>query len=262
MTRFSATQVTSLGEAALEDCSSLTEAVIGPITELKDSTFNLCSSLSKVTLMSPGLLTTIGKYAFNNTLSLKTVGGSGIEGSVNLPGLKGIYPLAFCYSGITSIDVPELLVINDGAFENTLLTTVNAPKLEYCYGTYCFGQNNSLESIYLPAIKQLGDFTFGYCHNLKTIRLGPNLKTISRFIFTNITSNLERTLIFEGQTPPTAFSSDAFYVDYTNRSKLFGIDYGSISVIVPQGKLEAYKTAFRSANTAYEAYCNVMTEAN
>ncbi|MBR7003651.1 MAG: leucine-rich repeat domain-containing protein [Bacteroidales bacterium] len=271
--RFYAHNVTSLGEAAFSNCTNLINAIIGPVTELKNDTFNGCSNLERVDLTRPETLVSIGNNVFRNCATLVKVGGQGIENSVTLPALQSTGSYAFCGTGIVSVDLPELLSLGNSAAGNSgnnghvfsnnyYLSSVNIPKLKYCYGWYNFQNCYSLESIYLPAIERMDDFTFGYCRNLKSIKFGQNLNRVSAYIFSNITSTIDRTLTFEGRTPPGEFSSDAFYVDYTNRSKLFGVDYGSISVIVPQGTLVAYKTAFRTVNTAYEAYWNVMMEAN
>ncbi|MBQ8283295.1 MAG: leucine-rich repeat domain-containing protein, partial [Paraprevotella sp.] len=64
--------VTSIGESAFEDCSSLTSVTIpSSVTSIGDFAFWKCSSLTSVTI--PEGVTSIGDYAFNRCYNLKIV---------------------------------------------------------------------------------------------------------------------------------------------------------------------------------------------
>ena len=111
--------VTSIGNSAFRECSSLTSVVIGEsVTSIGDWAFFNCSSLTSIVI--PDSVTSIGDSAFENCSSLTSVV---IGDSVTSIGNSAFY---FCTS-LTSIVIPESVTsIEDGAFD------------------YC----NSLESVY------------------------------------------------------------------------------------------------------------------
>ena len=91
--------VTSVGQYAFYDCSSLTSVTIpNSVTSIGEFAFNGCSSFTSVTI--PNSVTSIGEYAFNGCSSLT---------SVTIPNsVTSIGDGAFSYcSNLTSITIPN-----------------------------------------------------------------------------------------------------------------------------------------------------------
>ena len=113
--------VTSIGECAFEDCSSLTAITIPEgVTSIENEAFRGCSSLTAITL--PEGVTSIGEWAFS--------GCSGLT-AITLPeGVTSIRYDAFSScSSLTTIVLPKSVeYISSGAFADcSELTDV------YCY---------------------------------------------------------------------------------------------------------------------------------
>jgi hypothetical protein len=68
--------VTSIGEKAFRNCTSLTSITIPEsVTSIGDYAFGGCTSLSSITI--PGSVTSIGKYTFRNCTSLTLIAFNG-----------------------------------------------------------------------------------------------------------------------------------------------------------------------------------------
>ena len=129
-----------------------TEIVIPEgITELPDSAFRGCKSITKAIL--PSSLTSIGDCAFE-------------------------------YSTINEVVFPSGLVeIGSRAFAYTLLTEITIPSgVEYMHDA--FSNCKSLEKIeFEEGFKEISDFAFEYCYALKTINLPSSLERIGSYAF-------------------------------------------------------------------------------
>lgn len=91
--------LTTMGDEIFAYCSSLESITIpGSVTTVSTSAFAYCTSLTNVVLEEG--VTNIGESAFYNCSALETI---------NLPesSLVRILSDAFCYSGITSFDMPD-----------------------------------------------------------------------------------------------------------------------------------------------------------
>ena len=116
--------VTTIGDRAFEDCSSLTSITIPEsVTTIGRSAFEDCSSLSSITI--PEGVTTIGDRAFDGCRSLT---------SINIPeSVTAIGSSAFSgCSSLTSITIPEsVTTIGDYAFYGcSSLTDVSITDLD------------------------------------------------------------------------------------------------------------------------------------
>ena len=137
--------VTTIGESAFEDCSSLTSVTIGnSVTTIGESAFWDCTSLTSVTI--PDSVTTIGDYAFAYCESLTSVT---IGDSVTSIGGEAFY---YCES-LTNVTIGDSVAeIGGNAFHYcSSLTSV------YCKattppagGSYMFYSNASGRKIYVP----------------------------------------------------------------------------------------------------------------
>jgi hypothetical protein len=180
--------VTSIGDSAFYDCTSLTSVTIpGSVTSIGDSAFNSCTSLTSITI--PGSVTSIGDYAFYYCTSLTSVT---IPGSVTSIGDSAFY---HCTS-LTSITIPSSVTsIGDFAFfECTSLSSVyftgNAPTADwnafynptayYLPGTTGwagFSANTGLPVVLWNPLIQAGGPNFGLSNN----QFGFNITATNNF---------------------------------------------------------------------------------
>ena len=157
-------KVTSIGEGAFQDCSSLTSVTIpgsvtsigyyafyycsgltsviipGSVTSIGERTFSGCSSLTSVTI--PGSVTSIGEFAFSGCSGLTSVT---ISGGVTSIGRDAFYGC----SGLISITIPgSVTSIGVGAFNGCSgLTSVTIPSNVSSIGEYAFSNCSGLTSI-------------------------------------------------------------------------------------------------------------------
>ena len=136
--------LTSIGDYAFEDCSSLKSITIGnSVTSIGNYAFENCSSLSSVTI--PNSVTSIGDDAFCRCYSLTSITIPNSVTSIEIytfrycssltfvtlgNGLTSIGYEAFCgCSSLTSITIPNSVTsIEDGAFQScSSLSSVTIP---------------------------------------------------------------------------------------------------------------------------------------
>jgi hypothetical protein len=135
--------VTSIGAAAFENCSDLTNATISMgVSSIESNTFANCSSLTSVTI--PSGVTSIGNYAFFDcNLTSVTIPNS----------VTSIGNYAFSYCNPTSVTIPgSVTSIGADAFWNCFsLSSVffqgNAPTVGF---DGFFHDANSATAYYLP----------------------------------------------------------------------------------------------------------------
>ena len=137
--------VTSVGEGAFDDCSSLTSVTIPEsVTSIGDYAFQECSSLTSVTI--PEGVTEIERGTFHNCTSLENV--TLPEGLLSI---EGDYHGAFegC-SSLTDVTIPESVTsIGDSAFSScSSLTSVTIPGSVTSIGSYAFDGCDKLADVY------------------------------------------------------------------------------------------------------------------
>lgn len=175
------------------------------ITSIGEKAFQNCSSLSEVNI--PNTVTKIGKYAFDGCISLESID---IPNSVTEIANRAFRGCKF----LISITVPKNLekigeevfrgctALSEFKMPNTV-TEVGNSVFIYCYalktinlsnsitklGTNIFEECNSIESINIPeGITEIGNRAFYKCANLKTVTLPSTLKTIGDYSFRECTS--------------------------------------------------------------------------
>ena len=217
--------VTTIGQDAFRDCSSLTSVNIpNSVTAIGGAAFAGCSALTSVTI--PNSVTTIGNSAFSGCRSLT---------SVNIPNSVttiGDYAFHGC-SALTSVTIPNsVTTIGDHAFLGcSALTSVTIPNSVTEIGERAFGSCSKLTSVTIPnSVTKIGKDAFNCCTNLQKVNIGNSVKTIGEYAFdqcTNITQ-----ISSEAVVPPTC-GLDVFS----------NINKSNCKLIVPKNSLDAYKQA-------------------
>ena len=146
--------VTSIGDYAFRDCSSLTSITIpDSVTSIGESAFGWCTSLTSITI--PNGVTSIGDYTFWNCTSLTSIT---IPNSVTWIGGSAFYGC----SSLIAIDI---------AADNEYYTSVNGvlfnkDKTELI----CYPAGKTDKSYNIPnSVTSIDGSTFHYCSSLTAV---------------------------------------------------------------------------------------------
>ena len=240
--------VTSIGENAFYGCTSLTAVTLHDgLESIGNGVFRGCSELTSIDI--PASVTSIGVNAFNGCSSLA---------AVTLPdGLESIGDNAFrVCSALTSIDIPASVTsIGAGAFYNcSRLAAVTLHDGLESIGDYAFDGCTSLTAIRIPGtVKTVGMYSFQDCSALASLELAEGVKELGHLAFRNCSALTQVTLpasltkvgsdVFGGHGPSIVFTSLATTPPSHNGGSPLG-EVAGVTLYVPQGSLNAYKTAF------------------
>ena len=156
--------VTSIGEFAFRDCTSLTSVTIpNSVTSIGDFVFDSCSSLTSVTI--PDSVTSIGDYAFCDCSSLT---------SVTIPNsVASIGDLCFAHcTSLASMTIPDGVtsIGADAFWDCESLTSVTIPGGVTSIGAAVFADCTSLKSVTIPSsVTSIGGSAFGDCTSLTDV---------------------------------------------------------------------------------------------
>ena len=182
-------KITSIGEYAFENCSSLTSVIIPEsITSIEDAAFSHCSLLTSITI--PESVTSIGDSAFYDCSSLQ------------------------------SVTIPDSVIfIGDNAFaECSSLQSITIPDSVTSIGMYAFEACSSLTSVIIPeGVTSIEYGTFIACSSLTNVTIPKTVNIISNSAFIGC-SLLENVTIEDGYNVLCIFPL-AFY-DCDNLTKL------------------------------------------
>ena len=184
--------VTSIGEGAFRDCSSLTSITIPEsVTSIGSSAFSSCNSLTSITI--PEGVTSIGDYAFYYCTGLTSIT---IPESVTSIGYQTFY---YC-TGLTSITIPESVTsIGGGAFEDCYSLTailVDANNEVYDSRNDCNAiietSSNTLiagcmTTVIPESVTSIGDYAFSGCSGLTSINIPESVTSIEYYAFSGCT---------------------------------------------------------------------------
>ena len=175
--------VTSIGDQAFFDCTSLTNVTIpNSVTSIGVGAFQSCTSLTSVTI--PNSVTSIGDNAFLGCTSLTSVT---IPNSVTSIGVGAFQS---CTS-LTSVTIPNSVTyIVDGAFSGcTSLTSVTIPNSVTSIGAWAFSGCTGLTSVTIPSsVTKIGDEAFRYCTSLTSVTIPNGVTNIEQETFSGCTS--------------------------------------------------------------------------
>ena len=152
--------VTSIGERAFRDCSSLTSVTIpDSVTSIGGAAFSGCSSLTSVTIGKG--VTSISWSAFSDCSSL------------------------------TSVIIPDSVTsIGDSAFYGcSSLTSVTIPDSVTSIGGYAFSGCSSLKSVTIPdSVTSIGGSAFSGCSSLTSVTIPDSVTSIYWSAFSDCSS--------------------------------------------------------------------------
>ncbi len=199
--------VTSIGDYAFYNCSSLTSVVIGDsVTSIGKNAFSNCSGLTSVTI--PDSVTSIGDYAFGgcSSLTYNEKGGLKYIGSKSNPyiyladtesisitsaiidnncKLIGDYAFSRC-SSLTSVVIGDgVTSIGEHAFNGCSgLTRITIPNGVTNIASSAFYNCSSLTSITIPdSVTSIGFSAFEYCSSLTSVVIGDSVTSIGSGAF-------------------------------------------------------------------------------
>ncbi len=223
--------VTSIGEWAFSECSSLTSVTIpNSVTSIGDWAFSDCIGMTSVTI--PNSVTSIGDWAFRGCSrltsvtipnSVTSIGISAFDGcsgltSVTIPNSVtsiGKYAFRDC-SGLTSVTIGNSVTsIGDEAFRGCSgLTSVTIPNSVTSIGNYAFRDCSGLTSVTIPnSVTSIGDEAFRGCSNLTSVTIGNSVTSIGESAFEECSS----------LTSVTLNSNTIVGKDYENNSNIKSI---------------------------------------
>ncbi|MBQ2679625.1 MAG: leucine-rich repeat protein [Firmicutes bacterium] len=192
--------VTSIGNSAFMDCSSLTAIEIpDSMTSIGDFAFDRCSSLT--TIEMPNSVTSIGEYAFGYCSNLA---------SIEIPSnIIRIETNAFIgCSSLTSVEIPEgVKAIMTGAFE------------------YC----SSLERIEIPySMMSINTSAFYGCSSLKDVFYNGILREWNNIYIYSLNESLTNATIHFKEPINVIFDKQGSSTSVQNKSVINGRPYGML----------------------------------
>ena len=196
--------VTSIGNSAFRDCSSLTSIKISnSVTSIGNWAFYGCTGLTSIDI--PNSVTWIGSSAFYECSSLTSVVwnvkkcsdfSSSSRLFENSPNITSFtfgdevehIPARLCYgmNKLTSIEIPNSVTsIGNSAFEGcSSLTSIEIPNSVTSIEHGMFSRCSSLISIKIPnSVTSIGEWAFGYCESLTGIEIGNSVTSIGDYAF-------------------------------------------------------------------------------
>ena len=212
--------VTSIGNEAFYECSSLTSVTIPDgVMSIEDDAFRYCENLTSVTISDS--VTSIGDRAFSSCSSLSSVtipdsvtsiGDGAFSGCDDLADDSGLViirnVLHHCKESITSVTIPDgVTSIGDSAFEECRnLKNVTIPDSVTSIGNFAFRECRSLRSVTIPnGVTSIGESAFESCVKLMSVTIPDSVMSIEDFLFNECKK-------LNDFTCPSAFAEELQYI--------------------------------------------------
>ena len=284
--------VTTIGEEAFYNCSSLTSVTIpDSVTSIGEKAFYNCSSLTSVTI--PDSVTTIGDYAFRDCSSLTSVTipnsvtmigeyafyGCGSLTSVTIPNrVTTIGDDAFAYcSSLTSVTIPDsVTTIGYGAFVGcSSLQEFNGKFasedgrcliIDGVFNSFAIGCG-ATEYTIPDSVTTIGDDAFAYCSSLTSVTIPDSVTSIGDWAFCKC-GGLTSVTIPDSVTTigSQAFSSCSSLTSVTIPDSVTAIGYLAFSscdsltsVTIPDSVTTIGDHAFSWCESLTNVYCKATT---
>ena len=173
--------VTSIGKEAFKGCTGLTSVTINSI--IGRQMFADCSGLTSVTIGNS--VTTIGDYAFNNCSGLTSVIIPNSVISISLGAFNGCIGL----TSVTFAAGSQLQSIDDEAFYFCFnLESITIPNSVTSIGDAAFLNCNSFTNVTIPNnVTSIGYMAFAYCSGLTSIIIPNSVTSIGAAAFSSCT---------------------------------------------------------------------------
>ena len=239
--------ITALGDAAFRGSQFTAIMLPDGLQSIGDNAFRGCSVLTSIDI--PASVTSIGENAFYGCTRLT---------AVTLPdGLESIGSYTFygC-SRLAAIEIPSSVTsIGAGAFDScSSLAAVTLHDGLESIGDNAFSRCSALTAIRIPGtVKTVGDNSFDDCSALASLELAEGVEKLGNNAFRNCSALTQVTLpasltevgiwAFAGHGPSIVFTSLATTPPSHNGGFPLGKVAG-VTLYVPQGSLEAYKSVF------------------
>ena len=228
--------VVSIGDRAFADCANLSYAYIGSsVSSIEGRLFNGCSNLIQIEVASDNI-----KYDSRNncnaiiyTANNMLIAGCKTTIIPNTITTIGSSAFSEC-GGLTYMDIPSsVTVIGSDAFSRCrALNEIKFPNTLTTISVTAFVECTALTSINIPnSVTEIGGSAFAWCTGLESVTIGSSVAYLGNQLFESCGSL--QSISFLSIIPPIMY-------DYY---EVFPSSNSNLSIYVPYGSVETYKTA-------------------
>lgn len=249
--------VTSIGNRAFQSCSSLKSVTIPEgVTSIENLMFFDCNSLMSVTI--PGSVTSIGNSAFKNCSSLTSVI---IPENVTSLGTDAFFN---CSSLKSATILGSLTIIGEGVFSGCgSLEGVTIPGSVTSIEHRAFWGCSSLESVTIPeGVTSIGEGAFKLCSSLESVTIPKSVTSIGTMAFDDCSGLMNVTILGSiTSIEPWTFLNCSRLTNITIPESVTSIEWGAFyncsdmtTVTIPESVTSIRGPAFSSCTSLTDIY--------